>query len=187
MNINELIAIEQELEENGRLSSTSIYILGNLISNSENPYSAIILATDYGISSLATEIASTVDNTDPMVRWSSIAALLTHFKLTEYAGIGLNHAEQDSDAMVRGISLVGIGEVINNVSDKTIRKKIAELLLRYVENIDNTLGIDFRNDAYDGILAAMGVSPIDRPPIDSEFSDVYDEEVLSAFKLRYLS
>ncbi|MCI0552498.1 MAG: HEAT repeat domain-containing protein, partial [Anaerolineae bacterium] len=92
--------IETEFEVNGRLSKSAIEKLEQLIL-SDDPYSAITVATDCGIFALAPAIAQTISSQDPMVRWNAIGALLTRFRLSEYAELGFELVLTDPDEMVR--------------------------------------------------------------------------------------
>ena len=123
-----------------------------------------------------------------MVRWIAVSALLSRFKLAEYAKLGLVHAQHDPDEVVKGAAISGLGEVLPSVIDKSLSKDIASFLVKMYENGDNEEYIDYREDAYEGILAAMNISPLERPPanrpLDADL-DV-DTNMLIAFKRRYL-
>ncbi|AGY60032.1 hypothetical protein [Gloeobacter kilaueensis] len=153
--------IYDEYERNGRISRASTAFLKLLIAGPD-PFTAITVATDCAAFSTAPVIATTLDSTDVMVRWNAVGALLTRFRFAEYARAGLELAINDPDMMVRGIALVGLGEVLPDVIEPDLRYEMAKTLYETVMNAEEEPHM--RMNAYFGILSAMDILPLDRPP-----------------------
>ena len=177
--------IQVEFEITGRLSKSSIEKLKQLIL-SDDPYSAITVATDCGTFALAPVIAQATNSEDSMVRWNAIGALLTRFRLPEYADLGFEFALTEPDEMVRNIALVGLGEVLPDVKDNSLANAIAHYLIKVFQNEEED--ILARGAAYDGILAALDVLPTSRPPANRPLDLIkdVDNEKIADFKKRYL-
>lgn len=183
-----LDTIAQEYENNGELSNSTLSNLRECILN-EDPYSAISIAADCRAISLAPEIAKALESNEIMVRGIAISTLLSRFKLDQYAVLGLHHAQNDSDEMVKGAAISGLGEILPIIADKSISKNIASLLVNYFENEPDDQYIDYREDAYEGILAAMNISPLERPPANKalNFNTDIDTNLIKAFRKKYLN
>ncbi len=183
----ELGIIVQEFDNNGKLSNITLSKLRNLIL-SDKKYSAISIAADCRAISLAPEIAKALKSDEVMVRWIAISTLLSRFRLGEYAKLGLEHAQNDSDEMVKGAAIAGLGEILPIITNRFQRKEIAKLLINLFESESDDQYIDYREDAYEGILAAMNISPLERPPANKslDFDTDVDINIIMAFKQQYL-
>jgi|YelNatPaOPRAMG01_1025707.scaffolds.fasta_scaffold223902_2 HEAT repeat protein len=180
-----LSSIWEEFEANGRLSQRSIHALREAL-HSANPYEAITVATDCGERELIPDILPCLDSPDPMVRWNAIASLYTRFRVPERLDTLLRLATEDEDTgVVRAIAITGIGETLPKVKDPHMRRKMAELLMSTFEN--SSLYEELRAAAYEGILAAVDVLPLDRPPANKplDFSKI-DKKKLEEFREQYL-
>lgn len=180
--------VTQEFESNQKLSDLSLSKLKQLILGN-NSYSAISTAADCNAVSLAPAIAKSLKSEKIMDRWIAISVLLGRFRLKEYAREGLHHAKYDSDRMVKGAAIAGLGEILSIIEEKSLSKDIAILQIDIFENEPDNEFIDYREDAYEGILAGMDISPLERPPANTKLNldnDV-DWNVVNSFKQKYLS
>jgi len=178
--------IAEEYLRDGKLSNSSLLKLRDAICN-ENKYSAISLAADCKASSLASEIAMALESDEEMVRWIAISTLLSRFKLKQYAQIGLHHAQYDTDEMVKGIAISGLGEILPLISNKSLSREISIFLINTFEKKPTDEYIDYREDAYEAILAAMSISPLERPSANKHLdldTDV-DHNIVQSFKKLY--
>jgi hypothetical protein len=177
--------IVREFQRHGRISQRSIKKLRDALL-SDDPFEAITVATDCCILELTPEIARCLDSSDEMIRWNAAGSIYTRFRLPRNIDKGIKLASSDESTMVRAIALCGLGEVLPIISDKALRQKIASLLLSTFQNQE--LFPELRNAAYDGILAAMDVLPLDRPPAGKLLNietDV-DHRTVEDFKNLYL-
>ncbi len=178
-----LEVIREELEINGRLSRKSIGLLRQMIL-SDNPFSAISLATDCALFSLAPEIAKCVNHETEIVRWMATSALLNRFRLVDHVDIGIYQAQYDPSTVVQGTAFTGIGEVLPDVKDKNKSRLIAELLLKEFED-DHACN---RRDAYFGILSAMDILLTDQPSASKnlDYSRDINWQIIESFKEQYM-
>lgn len=180
-----LSALTDEYENNGRLSRRSIQLLSDRLL-SDDPYEAITVSTDCAAFELVPKIAKSLDSPDPMVRWNAVASLHTRFRVPDCIEKTLKMASEDEDTMVRAIALHGVGEMLPIIRDQSLRRKMASLLITTLD--DAKLFNELRAAAYEGILAAMDVLPLDRPPATKPLNLERDVEstLVQQFKNCYL-
>lgn len=182
MNLEDIIS---EYEANGRLSRRATERLRELTLGCD-AYSAITVAADCGAFAVSPEIASALNANDEMVRWNAVAALFTRFRNFEYGHICLQLAKEDPSMMVRSMALCGLGEILFDVNNPRLRKDMASLLLETFNNKDEEQSL--REAAYEGILAAMDVLPLDRPSLAArlEFPRDADQQIIFKFTEQYI-
>jgi hypothetical protein len=178
--------ISEEYDSNGRLSRRAVGELRQMLL-SNDPYEAISLTADLGCIELSAEIGNNLTSTDSMVRWIAAATLFTRFRKIDYIAQCFEMAKDESDEMVRSIALVGLGELLVFENRPLQKRQYARLLLDTL--LDENQYPPFRSAAYEGILAAMDVSPADRFPATKlpDFSKDISLTILEAFKNRYCS
>ncbi len=181
MRFNDVV---HEYENHGRLSNRSVARLRDGLREAD-PFEAITVATDCAVFELAPEIAHCLDSTDPMVRWNAVGALFTRFRVPIRLEQLIGMAESDPDSMVRAIALCGVGEMLPKAPDEATSRRMATLLISTLENDD--LFEEYRTSAYRGILAAMDVMPLDRPPAHKPLGLAkIDKNMVERFKTQYL-
>ena len=182
MTLQEII---EEYERNGRLSRRAVTKLRHGI-RSDDPFSAITVAVDTGTQELAEAIADCLSSQDAMVRWNAAAALFTRLRLSQYADRCYEMAATDPDELVKNVCLVGAGELLPLVSDRTLRLKLAQLIHRVFT--DESAFPEDRTAAYEAILAAQDVLPADRAPAGRivQIPDDIDQVTVAEFRNSYL-
>lgn len=120
-----------------------------------------------------------------MVRWNAAAALFTRFRNKTYAVQCIELAENDEDTNVQSVALVGLGELLPFLDDNNRATEASKILLATF--IDESKYLELRCSAYEGILAAMDVLPLDRPPATKmlDLSHDVDHALVERFKQRY--
>lgn len=159
MTITEII---NEYNHNHRLSQRAVSGLRDQMDS--DPYTAITIAADTGCFDLAPDIAARLNSTDPMVRWAAAATLFTRFRDHKYLSDCVNLVRNDPSSIVRSVAIVGLGELLAllpPVTDLSQRNLAVNLLLSILANQSEYSEI--RSSAYEGILAAIGIHPRDRP------------------------
>lgn len=181
-----LTSIEDEFDLNGRISHRSVLELKTIL-ESDDPYSAITLAVDTGTIRLADSIAKCLSSDDEMVRWNAAAGLFTRFRIADYAIQCLEMAMTDSSELVKNVCLVGSGELLPLVDDSSIRVRLASILDDAFT--DETVDPERRTAAYEGMLAALDVLPVDRPDATKvlEIPEDTDPEIVKDFRTSFLS
>lgn len=179
--------IKDEYQRNGRISGRAMGSLRALLRESGgDPYTAITLAGDVGAFQVANDILPHPNSEDGMVRWNAAGVLFTRFRDARLAGLCLELLSRELDTMVRGILLVGAGELLPFLEDERLQKQLAARLLETVETEDEFP--EMRGSAYLGIEAAVGLSPIERSPAEiacSIQSGIFKQHVLSEFRQMY--
>lgn len=147
---------------------------------------AISLVTDARLMQFVPLMAKHLNHEDSYVRESLIGKLLGILKLPEYAEIGFKMAKEDKASNVRGLATFSLGEVLPYVEDPSLRHRIANYLYQNSLNWKNK---DKKHSAYYSVLAALGVSPPDRPRFTARFGLPREVEApkLKEFKKKYLS
>jgi hypothetical protein len=175
-----------EYEQHGRLLPDTIKRLIHTITSSNNPFDAISAAADTACFHAAEAVSRRLHDSDPMVRWIAAATLFTRFRNPRWFAECLDMAANETDTVVRSVCLVGVGELLPLVEDCKLRTKGAELLLKILS--DESEFPEIRADAYEGILAALGVFPEDRPSVRdfSAYKKPGAERKIQEFESRYL-
>lgn len=173
-----------EFELHGRLSRRAVSELHTLL-RSDDPFRAITVAADTGCLEVASQVAECLSSSDAMVRWNAAATLFTRFRCKNYARQCLDLALNDPDEIVRTICLVGIGEIITIIKNDDIVEEAAGQLLRVF--YDENEYPEVRCAAYEGILAAMDILPLDRPPVDKllDLNRDTDYQLVEGFRRRF--
>lgn len=154
-------AVQSEFDRHGQLSRQAVIELQSLLL-SDDPYGAITVAADTGCFEVSPQIAQCLTSSDPMVRWNAAATLFTRFRANQYATQCLELVEKEPDEIVKSVALVGLGELLPSVDDHDFQNGAAAVLLRVFN--DQSEYPEVRCSAYEGILAAIGISPLERPP-----------------------
>jgi len=153
--------------------------------NENNVYHAIDLATDIKLLHLAPLIAKNLTHESSAVREIAIGQLLGILKLPEYAEIGLKMAQEDESAGVRCLAGTHLGDVLDVVKNKELKKKIATYMYDVMKKSNYT--DEVKQDIYQSVMAAMGISIIDRPETvgNPEYKKYIDHNLLNQFKDKY--
>ncbi len=177
--------VKREYQVNGRISRRSIGILKELI-RGDDPYSAITVAGDCAAFDASPEIGLCLDSEDSMVRWNAAGVLFTRFRQPDLGDRCLELAKSDPDTLVRAIALCGIGEILHKVTNFQLRAQMATTLLQSLNDASELP--EFRGAAYEGILAAMDVLPLDRPSASRLFDPDkdLDEEIVQDFRIVFV-
>lgn len=169
--------IRRELDASGTLDSPSSEELRDLL-NGEDPYQAITVVGDWGLSEFGVTVAACLESDDPMVRWNAVSVLTTRLKMPDFAERVLSHADSEEDELVRAAALSGVGSIWGRVESERLKAVMGGLLLEVLED-ENELP-EMRGAAYEGLLSALGVAPERRPSAAEVFdfeSDVNEEEI----------
>lgn len=164
--------IIKEFNANGRVSLRTIQQLHKEIESGPDIATAIELATDLCLFELIEVIASRFRDPNELVRWNALESVLTRFRQPRDVEEVLRIAQNDPSAMVRGVALSGLGEVFGRIGDRAIRRRIVELLVRVVTGAGFASAM--RAEAYNGVLAANDVLPLDRVGAEREFDPESD-------------
>ena len=177
--------ISDEYQRNGRISGKAMLSLRALLRESNDPYAAITLAGDVGAFQLADDIAPHIDSADSMVRWNAAGVLFTRFRDVRLSRLCLELLDRESDTLVRGIALMGAGELLPLLEDQELRQGLATKLLQVLDAEDEFP--EMRGSAYLGIEAAVGLPPADRSPADRMLDPAKDfrQVVLDDFRRMY--
>ena len=153
--------IQSEFNLHGKLSRRAVFELQSLLL-SDDAYCAITVAADTGCSEVAPQVVQCLSSADPMIRWNAAATLFTRFRANQYAAQCLDLVEKEQDEIVRSVALVGLGELLPSMEDRDSQRRGASDLLTVFRN--DSEYPEVRSAAYEGILAAVGIPPFDRPP-----------------------
>lgn len=177
-------AIRSEFDRRGQLSRQAVNELRSLLL-SDDPYSAIAVAADSGCSEVSPQIAECLSSADPMVRWNAAATLFTRFRANQFANLCLDLVEKERDEVVRSVALVGLGELLLSTDDHEFKRRAAAEILSVFN--DQSEYPEVRCSAYEGILAAMGTSPSERPPAGRllDLTEEVDWSVIEEFVERF--
>jgi len=176
--------IASEYETRGRLSTKAVSALRAMVT-SDDPYSAITLVGDCRVHELASRLVELLQHGDPMVRWNATSVLFSRLKMSEYASECLRVSEEDDDSIVKCAALAGLGEIAPTVGKPEVRAQIGHRLLEVLES-DGEL-VEVRGAAYEGILAAIEVPPLQRPPANklTDMDTDVDGDAVEIFRKRY--
>jgi HEAT repeat protein len=179
-----LESIQSEYDRHGQLPRIAVLELQSLLL-SDDPYSAITVAADTACLELSPQIAKCLTSADPIVRWNAAATLFTRFRANQFANQCLDMVESERDEMVRSVALVGLGELLPSMDGHHYRRRAAADLLEVFN--DPSEYPEVRCSAYEGILAAMGTSPLERPPAGKLLNLVedVDRRIVEEFASRY--
>jgi len=180
--------IWDEYVTNKTVSGKALLALKQMLRESDDPYSVITLAGDVAAFQLADDIAVHLDHQDPMVRWNAAGVLFTRFRDVRFAARCLKMLNEDSDELVQGILLRGLGQLLPLVQDKGLQRRMAQQLLNVFEGrIKFSDGIPGPDDAYGGLEAAVGVPLVDQAPSYCELDPEkdYKPEVIAEFRRMY--
>ena len=153
---------------------------------SEDPYSAITVVGDCQAHELANSLVELLQHPDTMARWNATSVLFSRLKKVEYVSECLRVSEADEDSIVKCAALAGLGEIAPSVEDPGERTQIGRRLLEVLEDGEELREV--RGAAYEGVLAALEVPPLERPPA-SRLMDIerdVDGEAVEASRKRYL-
>ncbi len=177
--------IGDEYRRNGRISGSAMVSLRRLLRESADPYGAITLAGDVAAFQMADDIAPHLASTDSMVRWNAVGVLFTRFRDVRLSRLCCELLDAETDTMVRGIALMGAGELLPIIEDQDLRQRLASRLLQTLDAVDELP--ELRDSAYLGIEAAIGLAPAERSPahrmLDPETE--YRNVVLDDFRRTY--
>jgi hypothetical protein len=177
--------IGAEYHRNGRLSDKAMLSLRALLEESDDPYAAITLAGDVGAFRLADDIVPHLASADSMVRWNAVGVLFTRFREVRFSRLCCELLDKESDTMVRGIALMGAGELLPIIEDQDLRQRLASKLLQTLDG-DSEFP-EMRDSAYLGIEAAVGLAPTERSPAGRTLDPKTDfrKAVLEEFRRIY--
>jgi hypothetical protein len=143
------------------------------------------LVTDARIMELVPLIAKCLINEWSIVREFAIGKLLGLLMLPEYAQIGLKMAQEDEDSGVRCLAATNLGNVLDKIENYQLKNKIAS----YMYDVMTTNSYDdmTKQDIYQSVMTAMGISIIDRPITvgNPEYKKYIDPKLLNQFKEKY--
>lgn len=176
--------VREEYRKHGRISQISKGVVREVLRSGVAKFEAISLVADCALREAAAEVmALAILHSDAMVRWNAVGTLLTRLRDPMFASLALDRWRTDPAANVREIALVGMGEILPFVADPLLWRTLGgELWTAFHDNPD-----DMRLAAYDGILAALDVLPLDRPDPSLSADQVdYDAVALRRFSREYL-
>jgi len=177
--------IQDEYDRRGRLSNEALSELRRYL-RSADPYTAITVTADCAATDLSDDLLACLESSDQMVRWNAAAALFTRFRSTEYVEACKGMAVGDQSSMVRAVALCGIGEVLPYIKSRGESGQLAALLLEtFLQEKELP---EVRAAAYEGMLAAQQVPPLERPPASRQLDmdrDV-DSRIVNAFRAKWL-
>jgi hypothetical protein len=184
MSLKTIDEIQDEFDENERLSLSTIKDLRWYLENDPRPHRPIIIATDAGLTSLAPIIAKHLDHEDDFIREKAVGCLIGRLFQAQYAEKGLHMAKEDKYSNVRILAVSSLGAVIDDV-DKNLRQEIADYL--YYVLITPTYSKLYRQSAYDSILDAIRVPITEWPEVvvEPNIEELVDKELLAKFCKKY--
>lgn len=156
------------------------------IENDPEPQESISMATDMGLKQLGRYIAKHLDHKDEYVREFVIGCVIGRLQLLDYVGKAFKMAKDDPYENVRDLAIFNIGEILPQLDNKDLQREIAQYLYQLI--IDpNKYGNDlFKHSAYNSILAALGVHPLDRPSVPRfDINQDIDLKMVEKFKKEY--
>jgi hypothetical protein len=177
--------IRAEYQKNGRISGKAMTSLRALLRESDDPYAAITLTGDVGAFQLAEDIVPYLRSADSMLRWNAAAVLFTRFREVRLGRQCLELLNRELDTLVRGVALVGAGELLPLIENRLLQQQLASKLLKVMEAEDEFP--EMRGSAYLGVEAAVGIPPTDRSPADRLLDPKKDfqQHVVNDFRSRY--
>ena len=185
--------IWDEYAENKILGGKAMLSLKKLLRESDDPYSIITLAGDTAAFQLGPEIVPHLQSLDDMVRWNAAGVLFTRFRDIHYARLCYDLMEHETDRVVLGIALAGLGELLPLLEDKALQALFAKKLLDVFNNnnglpqASEDVQRQMWESAYLAIEAAVGIPSLARAPANRSLDKKKDvkEDVLDAFRRLY--
>ena len=145
---------------------------------------AISLVTDARLIQFVPLMAKHLNHEDDYVRESLIGKLLTIFKLSEYAEIGLKMAQEDKDEGVRCLATIGLGNIIDKVNNQT-KQKISFYFSHVID--EDIYDVDTKQDVYIAMTIALNIPRNQRPDVveNPDLKKLVNLEIVKQFKQKF--